>query len=86
MFRPMPNARQVSLFRNGRNQAVRIPVDMELPGDHAIIEKDGENLILKPVGRKKDLIALLATLDDLDVEFPPRDEGYAPQREVDLGE
>jgi antitoxin VapB len=79
----MPNARQVSLFRNGRNQAVRIPVDMELPGDHAIIVQDGENLILKPV-RKKDLIALLATLDDIEEEFPPFDEGLLPMRNIEL--
>jgi antitoxin VapB len=25
--------RRVKLFRNGRNQAVRIPVEFELPGD-----------------------------------------------------
>ena len=81
----MPNARQVSLFCNGRNQAVRIPVGMELPGDRAIIIQDGENLIIKPV-RRKSLIAFLATLDPIGEEFPPRDEGYGPQQEVDLGE
>ena len=28
----MPERRHVGLFRNGRNQAVRIPVEFELPG------------------------------------------------------
>ena len=30
-------SRHVRLFRNGRNQAVRIPVEFELPGDEAIL-------------------------------------------------
>jgi hypothetical protein len=29
----MPERRHVRLFRNGRNQVVRIPVEFELPGD-----------------------------------------------------
>jgi antitoxin VapB len=33
--------RQVKLFKNGRNQAVRIPRD-ELPGEDAIIRKEGQ--------------------------------------------
>ena len=36
------------LFRNGRNQAVRIPRDMELPGREALIRKEGETLVLVP--------------------------------------
>lgn len=32
----VPDRRHVRLFRNGRNQAVRIPVEFELPGDEAI--------------------------------------------------
>lgn len=31
--------RHVKLFKNGRNQAVRIPREFELPGDDAIIAK-----------------------------------------------
>ncbi len=34
--------RRVKLFRNGRNQAVRIPVEFELPGDEAIMHRDGD--------------------------------------------
>jgi len=32
-----PGSRHVRLFKNGRNQAVRIPRDMELPGDEVVI-------------------------------------------------
>ncbi len=41
--------RQVKLFKNGRNQAVRIPREFELPGDDAIMRKDGNKLIIEAV-------------------------------------
>ena len=36
----MATTRHVRLFRNGRNQAVRIPREFELPGEEAILRKD----------------------------------------------
>ena len=36
------------VFRNGRNQAVRIPVDLSLDTDSVTIEKEGDALILRP--------------------------------------
>ncbi|HVA62208.1 MAG TPA: hypothetical protein VNF74_00680 [Terriglobales bacterium] len=45
----MPLARIVSLFRNGRNQAVRIPRELELPGREAFIYREGDRLILGPL-------------------------------------
>ena len=57
----MPEQRHVRLFRNGRNQAVRIPVEFELPGDEAIMHRDGDRLVIEPV-RKRGLVALLKTL------------------------
>ena len=65
----MTDQRHVRLFRNGRNQAVRIPVEFELPGDEAIMHRDGERLVLEPV-RKRGLNALLKSMKPLDVEFP----------------
>lgn len=62
--------RHVKLFRNGRNQAVRIPREFELPGDDAVIRKDGEKLIIEAAPRKS-LLAVLATLEPLDEDFPP---------------
>ena len=60
----MPEHRYVRLFRNGRNQAVRIPVEFELPGNDAIMYGDGDRLVIEPV-RKRGLIALLATMKPL---------------------
>ncbi len=42
----MGEERRVNLFRNGRNQAVRIPVEFELPGDEAIMHRDGDRLVI----------------------------------------
>jgi antitoxin VapB len=62
--------RHVKLFKNGRNQAVRIPREFELPGEDAIMRKEGDRLIIEPIPPRS-LLALLATLSPLDEEFPP---------------
>ena len=62
--------RRVKLFKNGRNQAVRIPREFELPGEDAIMRKEGDRLIVEPA-QPKSLLAVLATLAPLDEEFPP---------------
>jgi antitoxin VapB len=62
--------RHVKLFKNGRNQAVRIPREFELPGEDAIMRKEGDRLIIEPAPPKS-LLAVLATLTPLDEDFPP---------------
>ena len=62
--------RHVKLFKNGRNQAVRIPREFELPGEHAIMRQEGGKLIIESVPPKS-LLAVLATLVPLDESFPP---------------
>lgn len=62
--------RHVKLFKNGRNQAVRIPREFELAGENAVMRKEGDRLIIEPT-RPKSLLAVLATLRPLDEEFPP---------------
>jgi virulence-associated protein VagC len=37
------------IFRNGRNQAVRIPVEMSLDAETVTIERHGDALILRPL-------------------------------------
>ena len=70
----MPSSeRHVRLFRNGRNQAVRIPREFELEGEEAIMRKEGGRLIVEPI-RKGQLLSLLATLSPLDEAFPDVDE------------
>ena len=71
--------RRARLFRNGRNQAVRIPRDFELPGNLATITKSGDELIIRPVVRKS-LLAVLKDLESLPVgeEFPDVDDTLLP--------
>ena len=77
----MPEKRHVRLFRNGRNQAVRIPVEFELPGDEAIIHRDGDRLVIEPL-RRRGLIALLKTMKPLEEGFPEIHDSVPPPEDV----
>ena len=77
----MSAQRRVKLFRNGRNQAIRIPREFELSGEEAILRRDGERLILEPAPPRS-LLAVLAALEPLDDAFPPIPE--LPTDSVDL--
>ena len=65
--------RRVKLFRNGRNQAVRIPRQFELPGEEVIMRKEGERLVIEPVP-KRSLLEVLANLEPLRESFPLSDD------------
>jgi antitoxin VapB len=69
--------RHASLFRNGRNQAVRIPREFELEGTEVLMRKEGDRLILEPI-RKNRLLDLLASWEPLD-EGLPEVEDLPPQ-------
>lgn len=79
----MGSERHVRLFRNGRNQALRIPKEYEIDGDEAIIRKEGNKLIIEPV-QKGSLLALLQTLEPIDDEFPDVDENLPELDDVEL--
>jgi antitoxin VapB len=81
--KPIQAERHVRLFRNGRNQALRIPREFELEGDEAVIHREGDRLIIEPV-RKGKLLALLATLEPLEESFPDIDETLPPLDDVEL--
>ncbi len=65
--------RHVKLFKNGRNQALRIPREFELPGNDATIRREGQRLIIEPAPLKS-LLAVLASLPTLEEDFPPIDD------------
>ena len=77
----MTMERHVRLFRNGRNQALRIPAEFELPGKDAIVRKEGDRLIVEPTKRQT-LLSLLAGWEPLEEEFPEIEDA-APEP-VDL--
>ena len=65
----MISERRVRLFRNGKNQAVRIPRGFELPGKDAVMRKEGERLIVEPAPSMS-LLDVLAALTPLDEALP----------------
>jgi len=86
-------SRRVSLFRNGANQAVRIPKEFELPGKEAILRREGNRLVLEAVpdkpkrGTAAALAAALESMKDwpiVDEPFPDVNEGLLPLHDVDL--
>ena len=85
--------RPVRLFRNGANQAVRIPKEFELPGKDALIRREGNRLIIEaiePKHPKGSAAALLAALESMKgwepflEEFPDVDEGLLPLDDIEL--
>jgi antitoxin VapB len=89
-------SRRVRLFRNGANQAVRIPKEFELPGTDAVMHREGNRLILELVPdrpKKGSAAALLLALNEIaklgpcDEPFPDiGDEGLLPLDDIDSGE
>ena len=86
-------ARAVRLFRNGANQAVRIPREFELPTLDATIRKVGNTLVIEPIAvqpQKGTLAALVLALERIqalgpcDDEFPDVDEGLLPLDDIVL--
>lgn len=57
----------VSLFRNGKNQAVRIPRDMEFKGvTELVMTREGDTLTLRPA---RPTWSSLAQLEPLGADF-----------------
>ena len=81
-LRPAAEAnRRTALEPIRRGQRVRIPREFELPGEDAVIRKDGQRLILEPASPRS-LLAILATLPTRDEEFPPIED--RPAEPVDF--
>jgi antitoxin VapB len=73
--------RRVRIFKNGRNQAIRIPRELELDAAEATIRKEGKRLVIEPVARPS-LLELVGTWRPLEVRFP--DFPDAPPEPVEL--
>ena len=75
----MNEVRHVKVFRNGRNRAVRIPVEFEFPGDEVTMRKEGDKIIIEPLQKKGNLLEWLQTLEPLDEEFDFDEKGPYPR-------
>jgi antitoxin VapB len=78
---PMAKRHHIKLFRNGRSQVIRIPKEFELPGDEAIMHREGNRLVIEPM-RKRGLVALLKTMKPLDENFPETADPIPPPESV----
>jgi antitoxin VapB len=81
--------REVSLFRNGRSQAVRIPKEFEFDSDSVLISRDEDGTVhLRPKARRRSLVAVLDWLKENGPveDFPgdPGEEGLLPPDDVKL--
>jgi antitoxin VapB len=92
LLNPDP-VRHVRLFRNGANQAVRIPKEFELPGKEATLRREGARLILEaiperpPKGTASALLAALRDMEHLgaiDEDFPVTEDDLLPLDTIHL--
>ncbi len=68
----MNEIKTASLFRNGRNQAVRIPVEFEMPGTEVTIRKEGDKLVIEPKAAPRSFLDIVAKYGPVD--FPDIDD------------
>lgn len=74
---------RTKLTREGNHQTLQLPEGLFLLSQEVIIRKEGERLIIEPCPQQK-LLEILATLDDIDEEFPNVDEGLLPLDAIEL--
>jgi antitoxin VapB len=87
-------ARYVRLFRNGANQAVRIPKEFEFSANEAVMRKVGNTLVIEPVPprlpERGSPAAMLLALEEIrklgpcEDEFPNVDDGLLPLDDIVL--
>lgn len=81
--------REVSVFRNGRSQAIRIPKEFEFASEKVMMRYDPDGSIhLFPVNKPKTLLGFLDWLKENGPieDFPgkPDDDDLFPLDEIDL--
>ncbi|WP_028312148.1 MULTISPECIES: antitoxin [Derxia] len=74
--------RTVSIFRNGRNQAIRIPREFELSGTQALMRREGSKLIIEPLQTGNRLLAFLDAAEPLDESLPEIEDTPAADEDV----
>ena len=76
-----PNIKRVRLFRNGANQALRIPREFEFDLEEVTIRREGTRLIVEPLAQET-LAMVLDSLEPLNEELdigedaPPEPEVF----------
>jgi antitoxin VapB len=70
------------LFKNGRSQGVRLPIEFRFVGDRVFLKRAGNGVLLLPAKRTWD--SLVNSLDHFSEDFLTEREQPAQQRRSDL--
>jgi antitoxin VapB len=70
------------LFKNGRSQGVRLPLEFRFEGDHVFLKRAGNGVLLLPAKRAWD--SLVQSLDHFSEDFLADREQPAQQRRSEL--
>jgi antitoxin VapB len=66
----MNGRRSVKLFPSGDGQTVHIPREFALPGEDAVMRKEGDRIVIEAEKKTSSISELLASWEPLDEEFP----------------
>lgn len=78
----LTHKRTARLFRNGRNQAVRLPREYEIQAEEVYIERSGDALLLTP--KPKNWNSCFAHARRLGADMPDRVEDPLPREQEAL--
>ncbi len=78
---------RAKLFMHGRSQAVRLPKEFRLPGTEVEVHRDGDSVVLTPIGKPRvDPAAVFAAMEAIgplkDFMSGDRYEGLLPPRDI----
>ncbi|MEO0454636.1 MAG: AbrB/MazE/SpoVT family DNA-binding domain-containing protein [Verrucomicrobiota bacterium] len=72
------------IFRNGSNQAIRIPREMEFEETEVLLEKRGTDVLIKPVPKAQGLIDYLSEVEPIEEDLIIEDDSFHPRDEIHL--
>lgn len=79
----MTTTYKVKLIQKGNTQSIPLPEALNLSTAEVTIRQEDDKLIIEPL-KKKCLLEVFATLEDIEEDFPDVDEGLLPLDNVEL--
>ncbi|MGK7885424.1 MAG: antitoxin [Crocosphaera sp.] len=79
----MKNTYKIKLIQQGNIQSITLPEELNLATTEVTIRQEGEKLIIEP-SKDFSLLQTLATLEDIEEDFPDVDERLLPLNNIDL--
>ena len=79
----MTSTYQVKLIQKGNSQSITLPEELNLSTEEVTIRQEDGKLIIEPL-KKKSLLEVCATLEDIDEDFPDVNQGLLPLDNVEL--